>query len=661
MKKILCIIIFTLIGSLSFGQSITDAQFFDALDLNYAGLESVKACVKLKNYSGAQRAYVQYLKQRTTPKWYFDWNAPESEKRKTGANIAKSNRYANNELISCGIWHQFGKTIDWTLNPTENHYNEWTWQLNRHEFWISLGYAYWNTGNEKYAKAFVSQINSWIEQCKRPKDDGNYPGSPWRTMEAGLRMRYSWPNAFFYFLSSPSFDDEAVFRMVKSFYEHALFLYDHRISKQRLSHEMNGLYTVGVLFPEFRKAAEWRSVAAEELYREEVEQFYPDGSQKELAPSYHGTNLSCIVSVYQLAKLNHCQLPQDYESRLENIYSFYSNLRMPDGKLPAVNDSRWFESSDNLKAASELFQNRKDFAYLASGGKTGREPSYTSVWMPWAGWYVMRSGWDKDAFYALFEVGPYGIGHQHEDKLSFVLAAYGSLLITECGNYAYDSSQWRRYALSARGHNVARVDGFDQIRSGKKNVGVSGTPLANMWVSNRKYDLGEGYYTEGFGGKSEVKVTHHRTLKFVKNKYWLLTDEFIPSDEKEHTYDIWFHLNTDKYKVDKRVNAVYSTANSEANIAILRLDENRDVDVIVGQTSPEVQGWVADGSSDIGFSCRPVATPIYHNKKIGAFEEYFVLIPFRRGENVVITQVKRLSSRKYKIYMDNGQKLVIEL
>lgn len=661
MKKSFCFIFGILLSLSVAGQTISDAQFFEALDLDYVGLELVKTCVASSNYSGARKAYIQFLKQRTTPKWYFDWNAPASEKRKKGANIAKSNRYTNNELVSCGIWHQFGKKIDWTLNPTENHYNEWTWQLNRHEFWLSLGYAYWNTGNEKYAKAFVSQLNSWIEQCKRPSDDGNYPGSPWRTLEAGIRMRYTWPNAFFYFLSSPSFYDESVFRMVKSFYEHALFLYDHRISKQRLSHEMNGLYTVGALFPEFRKAAEWRSVAAEELYREEVDQFYPDGSQKELAPGYHGTNLSCIVSVYKLASLNHYYLPQDYESRLENIYSFYSYLRMPDGKLPAVNDSRWLESSDNLKAALGLFKNRKEFTFLSTGGAKGKKPSYTSVWMPWAGWYVMRSGWDKDAFYALYEVGPYGTAHQHEDKLSFILVAYGSLLITECGNYAYDNSQWRKYAISARGHNVARVDGFDQIRAGKKNVGVSDAPLENRWVSNRKYDIGEGYYTEGFGSNSEVKVTHHRTLKFVKNKYWLLTDEFIPSDDKDHTYEIWFHLNTDKYKVDKDINVVYSAANSEANIAILRLEECRDIDVIVGQTTPEVQGWVAEGNSDIGFSCRPVATPVYHNKGKGVVKEHFVLIPFRKGDNVAITQVKRLTSKKYKIYMNNGQKLAIEL
>ena len=30
----------------------------------------------------------------------------------------------------------------------------------------------------------------------------------------------------------------------------------------------------------------------------------------------------------------------------------------------------------------------------------------------------MRSGWDRKALFLGFEVGPFGAGHQHEDKLS---------------------------------------------------------------------------------------------------------------------------------------------------------------------------------------------------------------------------------------------------
>ena len=647
-----------------FGQSVTDQQFFESINLDLDGLQPVKSCILSNDYVNAKKEYIKYLKQRESPVWYFDWDAPDTQKRNTIADLKEADRYANNELVSCGIWHQFGQIVDWRYDPTNNDYPEWTWQLNRHYDWIVLGSAYWNTGDEKYSKAFVSQLNSWLDQCKCPNDNGYYPRSAWRTLEAGLRMRYSWPYAFFYFLSSPYFDDESVFRMVKSIYEHALFLNKHSTSSQRLSHEMNGLYTVGALFPEFHNADDWRRLSAEKLYEEEVNQFYPDGSQKELAPSYHGTNLSCIVSVYRLAKLNHYQLPNDYVTRLENIYSFYEKLMMPDGRLPSVNDSRWMLGKDNLIEAADIFQDRPDFTYLATRGENGKKPSFTSVWMPWAGWYVMRSGWGYDDFYALFEVGPYGSGHQHEDKLSVILYAYGSRLITECGNYAYDNSQWRDYAVSARAHNVARVDGKDQNRFAvlkEDGVSVNSTACDYKWVTKRKYDEGEGYYKEGFGEDSDKSVTHHRILRFVKNKFWLLTDEFIPSDRDLHSYDIWFHFNTEHYKIDTLCNVIYSTEPSSANVAVIRLGNCHDNRVIVGSQSPEVQGWVSDGSSSEGFNCRPVATPIFHNEGVGVVRERFVFIPIPKGKDLRIESIKQLSSRKYRVYMNDGSKYSIRL
>lgn len=664
MRKVVYIFLFFLTCSLANGQVLTDTQFFKAVNLDFPGLESVKLSVERRNYSDAKRFFVAYIKHRKTPVWLFDWRLPLSEKRNTAVNIHEADRYAKNELVSCGIWYQFGNNVDWQLNPTKNNYKEWTWQLNRHYGWITLGQAYWKTGDERYAKSFVSQLNSWLVQCKCPKDDGNYENSPWRTLDAGIRMRYTWPNAFYYFLSSPSFDDETAFRMVKSFYEHALFLYDHSISKQRLSHEMNGLYTIGVLFPEFCDAEKWRALAVDQLYAEEVDQFYPDGAQKELSPGYHSTNLSCIVTVYRLAQLNHYSLPEGYVPRLESIYAYYELLRMPNGLLPAINDSKWVDSQGELQRASEYFENRKDFMYSSSQGAKGKNPSFTSVWMPWAGWYVTRSGWSTNDFYSFFEVGPYGTGHQHEDKLSFILYAYGSLLITECGNYSYDNSQFRSYAVSARVHNVARIDGQDQNRFAVRNnkgVSFSSSPLENRWISNGRYDFCEGYYQEGYGSNSDSTVSHHRCLKFVKKKFWLVTDEFIPTDNSEHYYDIWFHFNTDKYRLDKRTNVVYSDNTSEANIAIVHLGQNTDVSVVVGQASPEVQGWVSDVTSDGGYICRPVATPVFHNKGTGNVKDVFVFIPFPKGEVLTVSRVKKISSLKYRIYFEGKRSITVKL
>src|SRR5690606_28147273 len=91
-------------------------------------------------------------------------------------------------------------------------------------------------------------------------------------------------------------------------------------------------------------------------------------------------------------------------------------------------------------------------------------PAETSVAFPQAGYFVMRSGWSREAVWALFDGGPLGYTHHHEDKLNLLLHGHGRLLLTECGNYAFDDSEMRRYAVSTRGHNTVRVDGMDQNR-----------------------------------------------------------------------------------------------------------------------------------------------------------------------------------------------------
>ena len=486
-------------------QPMTDKAFFDAVDLDYPGLKAVKGCIEKGELTKAKKEYVSYLKKRTSPKWFIDWRDFNPQKNSASIKpdiIAYADRHVNNELFAHDTWHKYGETIDWTVDHSYDHYDEWVWQLNRHYCWVNMSEAYWATGDEKYAKAFVRQLNGWIDQCQMPLLSWNGVGSVWRTLDSGLRMQENWPTLLYRFLASPFFDDESVVKMIKSFYQHAVHLRNHNTANNWLAIEMSGLYNVGGLFPEFKAAEEWRNYAANRLYEQEQKMFYPDGAQIELTPFYHSVSLSSIVSVYKFSQLNGYQLPDGFVSRLESAYDYYVKLRMPDERMPSVNDSEWIYSRPYLSEAADLFPHRKDFRYFSTGGKDGEMPSYTSVWMPWAGWYVMRSGWDKDAFYAFFEVGPYGSAHQHEDKLSFILYAYGQRLITECGYYSYDKSDWRKYALSARAHNVARVDGKDQKRNVIKTddaVTISTKPLKNLWVSNNSYDMGEGFYTEGFG------------------------------------------------------------------------------------------------------------------------------------------------------------------
>ena len=650
------------------GPITSDESFFTTcLNLNYVGLEKVREAVEKQDYFLARTYYIEYLKTRKYPVWFFDWHDFSNKKvRNSKYDIGIADKIVANILPSCNIEYNFGKTINWSINPTKPYYKEWTWQLSRHPYWMDLGKAYWATGDEKYAKAFVRQVRSWIIDNPRPDELYNKEYSRWRTLESGIRMRDAWIECLYRFLPSPSFDDETVLMYVKSIYEQGehLMLNHCDEGNNRFAMEMNGLYKVAVMFPEFKESAKWETYASQSLYEETERQFYPDGAQKELAPGYHGVALRSIITIVKLAKKNNKSLPEGFVERLEKAYEYYMKIRMPNGALPGVNDSDFsYDSDSQLYQGLEFYPDRMDFMYIVNKGEKGEEPSYKSVWMPWAGWYIMRSGWDEDALYSHFEVGPLAPSHFHEDKLSLIIYGYGNSLLTEGGNYPYDTSEWRKYFTSASAHNVTRIDGKNQNRGlnyKQDNITYSNSPLNNRWISNDNFDFGEGWYSEGFGNNQETTVTQYRALLFVKNRYWLLFDVYFPKDKVIHSYETMFHLDAQDAIKDKSINSITAVNPGKAVLQIAPLrNENLDVEIIKGQNKPEKQGWVHEPTNGHNsYTCRPVSTPIYKRKVSGLWIEPYLLFPLKAGESSIIKSIYQ-HRNNYIVYFNDGTSLKI--
>src|ERR1043166_3719479 len=192
----------------------------DALDLDRPDLAAVKDAVNKNDLPEPRRAFAQHLRQRATPKWYFDPSHPPNDL--SDAERQTADAAMKHLLTSITHPYQFGQKIDWSFNPTTqpnsdiavNH--EWTWQLNRHPFWASLARAYNATGDPRYARELSAQITDWVSSNPMPAKADQSPGSRWRTIEAGIRMSTSWPEVFFRMLRSPDFPDEALLAMTDS-------------------------------------------------------------------------------------------------------------------------------------------------------------------------------------------------------------------------------------------------------------------------------------------------------------------------------------------------------------------------------------------------------------------------------------------------------------
>ncbi len=531
---------------------------------------------------------------------------------------------------------QFKDKIDWHANPTSGpgRTHLWNEALNRHFHFRDLSAAYWNTGQERYARALAEHWMDWIHANPPPRlSSGNGAGDAnciWQTLTTGIRLENTWPDALYRCLGSPSFTDRVIIDIVKSIADQARHLVRWPSGGNWLTEESLGLFTAGMLFPEYREAASWRQTAVQRLYGQLDDEVYPDGMEYELATGYNNWVVSNLSGLLDRADMNglRAELPKDYLAKLEKMYDYLLLVMMPNGKAPGLNDSGDSDVRRALEHGWKLYPDRTDFLFGATLGKQGTEPRNTSHAFPYAGHYVMRSDWGPEALYLLFDSGPFGYGHQHEDKLHFVLFAYGRRLVLDPGNYSYDHSKWRRYVIGTAGHNTIMVDGQGQNRRAHPDTRfwprpwTAPTPPANdtLWTSTAVADFARGTYRRGYGPKPQINVTHTRRILFIKPEYFLIVDTLRPADSAPHRYDALFHLDAENAELTPDTLVVRTREKEKANVGILPLKvPGLDCRIVKGQEDP-VQGW-SNGP------WRPVPTAVYTRTAAGTVWFAWVLQP----------------------------------
>jgi hypothetical protein len=271
-----------------------------------------------------------------------------------------------------------------------------------------------------------------------------------------------------------------------------------------------------------------------------------------------------------------------------------------------VQDGGYYDVRAALREAAEFYPERLDFLWYGSDGAKGKPPAESSHAFPYAGYFVQRSGWDANARWLWFDGGPFGYGHQHEDKLQILLEAYGKSFLVDPGNYTYERSKWRSYFIDSPSHNVVLVDGQPQRRRGAKDrmEYVVKEPLPHVWAPGRDSDYVEATYDEAFGGKVGRGVQHTRAVLFIKPDFWVMLDRLTSVDGQERTYEPLFHFDCPVKSDGLRV----LTQNAaEPNLTVLaRTDAGLSVKVVEGQEEP-VQGWLTKGIGAV----RPAPVAIY--------------------------------------------------
>ena len=530
---------------------LTDEAFFlECLDDTVPGLTDTLEAAKRGDFRMARQRLAAFVRETVEPRGYFDLPYTGAENvtvlpEETEADACE--RILRHTLVSCGVPCAYGEgqTVDWTANPTPNGYMEWPWQLNRHWDAKLLAHRYLVTGEPRYAEAAMELMDSWIRQAVFPGDVPGWQTVLWRTIECGLRMGESWPSIFLTLYRTPVFTDDRVTDWLKSVVEHGRRLSRNHMSGNWLVMEMNGLGQLSILFPFLKDASAWLRQACESLAEELDRQFYPDGFQYELTTNYHHVAVKNYQRLIEFARAMKVTLPVDLTARLERTVDVEARLMMPDGRTPDLNDGRMNPVRPLAEQRLRIFP-EKDSLLRLTRGEECPFPGETSMAFPYAGHVVMRSGWDKDACWALLDGAPFGRGHQHEDKLSVLYYAGGKLLLCEGNNYAYDDSAMRRYVRGSESHNTVLVDGQGQNRRCRYQWADEDIHRKAdiAWHFGKDWDTAEAAYDEGYGEEAAARVRHQRRVFLRKSGRPLLmvADRLISQDT--HDYQQLWHLDS---------------------------------------------------------------------------------------------------------------------
>jgi hypothetical protein len=553
-----------------------------SLNLDLKGLEKVKSAYGSNNIEAACQALLDYYNKGNTAAYLRKELPSPAKKRDTEADSILQHIYVFQE--SCDkVPVKADGHLDWTWKGRLNDI-EWAWALNRHYHIRTLLSAYNNTGNIDYAKAINNDIKDWIT-ASLP-----YPGvksstEMWRGLEVSFRAKV-WTSVFYNLMKSKELEPATRLLILTSVPEHAHYARNFHAQGNWLTMELSGLASVAAAWPEFKESPSWIAYAKQTMTKSLQDQVYPDGVQTELTSSYHKVALDNFNLFLETCRQINEPLPEIYPQYLEKMWNYLAYTMRPDGYGLLNNDADLMYNRESVMKSAAKY-NRPDWEYIASNGEKGKRPEgQPSVIFPWAGQIIMKSGYDRMAQWSFFDIGPWGTGHQHNDKLHVSVAAYGRDLLVDAGRFAYRGAfadKFRPYATGSFGHNVILVDGKGQARgpvdtkSPLNELNYRITPEFDYaWNSFDKFNETEG------------KFIHSRAVFYVRGKFWVVVDR-VGTDRPRKIEAMWHWHPDNKVMVNSNI---AMTGNDEGNLQIIPAGTlKQDVRIVKGQETPGPQGW----------------------------------------------------------------------
>ena len=487
--------------------------------------------------------------------------------------ISSAERLASGELELGGRRTAIASPPDWMVEPRSGtrvpavHWSRLAvleprvtgdcrllWELNRHQYFVTLAHAYQLTGDDRYPRIILQHMSSWMD-VNPPKIGINWASS----LEVAFRA-ISWIWALYLVRDSRSLDGPTFLRLLKFLYLHARHIEDNLSTysspNTHLTGEALGLLYIGAAVPELTRAAHWRALGARILAEQLERQLLADGVYFEHSTYYHRYTTDFCLHALLLARGAESWLAAAIRPKLNLLLDYLLDITRPDGTSPLIGDDDGGrlvllgqrapnDFRDTLAIGAAILQ-RSDCAFAAGHsvqeliwllGPAGLRqyesltiapPAHESRAFAFSGYYVMRESWGPGADWGLVRCGPPAAApgtHAHADALSLELSVAGRPVLIDPGTYIYTAApDEREYFRASAAHNTMTVDDRSSAEPGYSVFKWSSVPQsrATAWISDEIFDFFEGEH-DGYR-RLDPPALHSRAIFFLKGEYWVICD-----------------------------------------------------------------------------------------------------------------------------------------
>ena len=425
-----------------------------------------------------------------------------------------------------------------------------TWELNRHQHFLTLGRAYALTGDVRYYREFVTQITSWIE--------ANPPllGTNWASMLELAFRSLSWLWALHFFAGAVTDDEQEPWIVdLLMALDRQLTHVEQNLSRYfspntHLSGEALALYVAGRSLPELQSSSSRSHAGRKVLLEEATRQVREDGMHAELSVHYHRYSTDFYLLALSVARLTRDAAEPDFRAAALRQSRALRLLADDRGRLPLIGDDdggQLFpicgrpvtDCRDTLATAAVLLDEPslalseapEETWWMCAGHVDPATPhpierSIRSAALAASGYYVSRNSLGD---HLIFDCGPHGFlngGHAHADALAVVLTIRGIPFLVDPGTASYTMDAERRDRFrSSLMHNTVIVNGRSQSETqGPFHWRTRTDARCTKWLTAAERDYVSGQH-DGY-----APVRHSREVMALHGTGWAIVDRLTGGD-----------------------------------------------------------------------------------------------------------------------------------